>query len=139
MTKTRPFPRSTVIIAFGPFVGAIAVFAILIPMSAPWADPEPWDFLWRGLLLYLVFGWAAGLLPAIASALIWRLMVPEEWGLGRRALAAMVIGFATGAVLVWPFMAVFFGPYAPDLGFYLLAGLCGAIALCATALPGGNS
>lgn len=138
MTDTRPFPRTTVIIAFGPLIGAAAMFAIITPMTEPWADPEPWDFLWRGLLLYLVFGWGAGLLPSIASALVWRFAISESWSLRRRALAAAAIGFVTGTILVWPFITVFFGPYAPDFRFNLVAGLCGSIALLATALPGGE-
>lgn len=138
MTGTRPFPRTTVIIAFGPIIGAIALFAMVTPMTGPFADPEPLDFLWRGLLLYLVFGWGAGLLPAIASALVWRFAISEAWSFRRRALAAVLVGFFAGTFLIWPFMAIFFGPYAPDFRFNLVSGLCGAISLCATALPGGR-
>lgn len=139
MKEAQPFPRSTVIIAFGPFVGAAAMFVFISVMTASWEDPDPWDSLWRGAILYLVFGWAAGLLPAIVSALVWRFAIGESGSLARRAVTAILIGFVTGTLLIWPFMTIFFGPYAPDFRFNLLAGICGAIALLATALPGGKS
>ena len=131
----RRFPRSLVIVSFGPLIGAIVMFVALTGLSNPWVQPDFWDHLGYAAFVYLSFGWVAGILPAVASAVMWRSLVPKRWSLAKKAVAAALVGAVSGALFIWPFMAMVFGSYAPNIVFNLLAGLCGSIALLATALP----
>ncbi len=138
-TERQPLPRTFIIIAFGPLVGAVVMSLVFIALAIIGSDgPLEWQGVVYGLMLYLAFGWVAGLLPAIAAALIWRLAVPAGWSLRRRVIAAILIGGATSAVLVWPFVSVFLSFMPVNPSFAGLSAFCGAVALCATALPGGN-
>ena len=130
----RRFPRSFVIIVFGPVVGAAVMTAILLGMATPWQRTEGLSALGLGVLLFMSFGYMAGVLPAVASAVLWR-FVPAGWRLLSRALAAVLIGATCGAALIWPFFMVFIALLPPNLSFAALSALCGAIALLATALP----
>lgn len=131
----RRFPRSLFIVSFGPLVGAVVMFVVMTALSSLWAEPDVWEHIGYAAFVYISFGWVAGILPAVASALIWRFLVPKHLSLVRRAIAAALIGAVCGGLLIWPFMAFFFRSLSPNFGFNLLAGLCGAIALLATALP----
>ena len=134
-TAPSRFPRSFTIVVFGPLIGAFIMSVILTLMARLWETGEDWTSVLYGMGLYLAFGWVAGLLPAIGSALLWRFAVPRSWSLARRATAAILIGGVCGAILIWPFMTFLFGSYAPNFQFNLVAALCGAIALLATAMP----
>ncbi len=134
-TERQPLPRAFIIIAFGPLVGAAVMTLVLV--TAMLLDGGNMRHLPYGVGLFMSFGYVAGFLPALAAALLWR-FVPPDWSLRRRALAAVLIGAVTSAVLVWPFMALFLSFIPPNPLFAGLAALCGAVALCATALPGGH-
>lgn len=130
----RPLPRTFIIIVFGPLVGAIVMTITLFALSmSTWEDPN-WQGVAIGLMLFLSFGYMAGFMPAAASAFLWRL-VPRAWPLSRRALAAIAIGASTNAIFVWPFMFLFVAFLPPNWIFAAMAAVCGAISLCATALP----
>lgn len=133
--ERQPLPRTLIIIAFGPLVGA-AVMTLVLVVAMFW-DGDNMRHLPYGIGLFMSFGYVAGFLPALAAALLWR-VVPPDWSLRRRTLAAVFIGAATSAVLVWPFMSIFLRFIPPNPIFAGLAALCGAVALCATALPGRN-
>ncbi|SMQ59353.1 hypothetical protein SAMN06295905_0217 [Devosia lucknowensis] len=133
----KPLPRTFIIVAFGPLVGAVTMSVIMLALAASQNPDTIFDYLAYGIALYLAFGYIAGFLPALAAALLWR-VVPPGWSLGRRVLAAILIGGLTSAILVWPFMALFLAFMPPNIYFAALAAFCGAIALCATALPGGK-
>ena len=130
-----PLPRTFIIIAFGPLVGAVVMAVLMLAMAVAENPGDTGEFLLYGMLLYLSFGYVAGFLPAIAAALLWR-FVPRDWTRARRIVAAVLIGGLTSAILVWPFMSLFLNLLPPNLIFGVLASLCGAIALLATTLPG---
>jgi len=129
------FPRSFFIITIGPLVGATVMGVILTIMARPWERGEDLSSLLFGMALYIGFGYMAGLLPAVGSAVLWRFAVSRFWSTFRRVVAALLIGGACGALLVWPFMFLFLAMIPPNWLFASLSGLCGAMALLATALP----
>lgn len=130
-----PLPRTFIIIAFGPLVGAMVMTTVMLGLALSQNPENFWDHILYGIALFVASGYVAGFLPAIAAAILWR-FVPPNWPRHRRAIAAIVIGAITSAALVWPFMSLFLSFMPPNLGFAALSALCGAIALCATALPG---
>lgn len=134
-TERQPLPRTFIIIAFGPLVGA-AIMTLVLVTAMLWGG-DSMRHLPYGVGLFMSFGYVAGFLPALAAAVLWR-FVPPDWSLRRRALAAALIGAVTSALLVWPFMLIFLSFIPPNPLFAGLAGICGSVALCATALPGGN-
>ena len=131
----RRFPRSLFIVSFGPLVGAVVMFVVMTGLSSLWSEPDVWEHIGYAAFVYISFGWVAGILPAVASAVMWRFLVPKRWSLAKKAVAAALVGAVSGALFIWPFTAMVFGSYAPNIVFNLLAGLCGSIALLATALP----
>ena len=121
-----------VIILVGPLVGAL-VYAGIAMISAL-HELDPADTVALGGLM-LGFGWMFGLVPAALSALVVRLLglaraQPRRW------LEAVAIG-ALSALLALPaILPPLFGIAIPPVEIILLFGLCGAVAFCATALPG---
>lgn len=133
--KPNRFPRSFFIITLGPLVGAAVMSLIMTAVARAWENGQDLSSVLLGFALYLSFGYMAGILPAIGSALLWRFCVPNHWSPVRRAVAAVLIGGLCGALLVWPFMSLFVAFIPFGWSFAALSGLCGAIALLATALP----
>jgi len=128
--------RALAIILLGPLVGGVVMFVWIFFAERLWTDPDVAKTVVAALVLYLAFGAMAGLLPALASAALWTQVVGLVRGFWPRLLAAIAVGGVTGAALIWPFIALVFGPYGPDPWFAGPAALAGAVALVATALPG---
>lgn len=140
ITARRRFPRSFVIVVFGPLVGALTVFAWM--MVAAVFDPPPGDdvIVMLGMLALVViaFGWMAGLLPAILAAIAWKFVEPRVHG-WRRVASALVIGAVTSMLAAWPIFIFYFrATQITPQGMAMLAGI-GAVAMAATALPGKKS
>jgi hypothetical protein len=140
-TRGRPLPRSFIIIVFGPLVGAMAVFLYAILAGIIEGTPLPTDpglFLFYALFLVLAFGWLAGLLPAILSALAWKFVAPRVAG-WRRVAAALATGAIASMVAGWPIFVLYFPATQVTPQGTAVLGVIGAIAMAATALPGDKS
>lgn len=140
--KSHRFPRSFAIIVFGPLIGALVVLAGVFVSSFIAGNPPPADNLVYviGVSSGLVigFGWVAGLLPAILSAIIWRFVAPRVTGWAR-VLAALGIGAMSSVAAGWPIFPVYFqATHITPQGLAMLATV-GALAMVATALPGEGS
>ena len=124
--------RLLAITLLGPLVGAL-VYSGAVLLSALPELTLPDAIEMGGLMLGI--GWMFGLVPAAVSALLARLLglapdSPKRW------LEAVAIG-ALSSVLALPLvLPVLFGIAIPPVEVVLLFGLCGAVAFCATALPG---
>ena len=116
----------------GPLIGALVYVAVALLAALPHVSVE--DVIEMGGLM-LAMGWLLGLVPAALSALLARLL-----GLAsvrsRRFLEAVVIGALSAVVALPVILPVLFGLAMPPLEAMLLFALCGAVAFCATALPG---
>jgi len=128
--------RWPVIVVAGPLIGTRIMLVLMLVLS-PARDPAS---LWLGLVeitpTALGFGYAAGLLPAIAAAILWAGMVPAHLAFPRTLVMALFIGALCGGVLVLPVATLFVDfTKVGALPFILSAG-AGAVALAVTALPG---
>ncbi|UXN75885.1 hypothetical protein N8D56_27200 (plasmid) [Devosia sp. A8/3-2] len=132
------FFRSFVIIVFGPLVGALVVLAYVVLASFIDGSPPPADDLGYvigvGFALVISFGWVAGLLPAILSAILWHFIAPRFMG-WLHVLVALAIGALTSMAAGWPILAVYFqAAQITPQGLAMLA-FVGSLAMAATALP----
>ncbi|KFC65105.1 hypothetical protein FF80_02862 [Devosia sp. LC5] len=116
----------------GPLVGALVYVVVSLLAQLPQVTFE--DVVEMGGFM-LVVGWMLGLVPAAVSALVVRFL-----GLAadapRRLVEAMAIGALSAVVALPIILPVLFGLTMPPIEVVLLFGLCGAVAFCATALPG---
>lgn len=134
MPAPRLFSRTYAIMAFGPLIGGLVVYLVLMAMTAPWSGSDVLGALWLGAVLYIGFGWAVGLAPAAASALLWHYLGMEARPLPWRIAAALLIGAATSVVLTWPPIAFLTDNLTPGYLFTLLSMPSGALALLLTTL-----
>lgn len=130
--QTVSLSRLLTIAVLGPIVGTLVLLAMMMAMDS--SPPALRDLL-HYLPIFIVFGWLFGLIPSILSAVLYRWSAPRIDGFAQRLLACVLIGFACGAVAIWPAVWIFSGGISGDLLFALQAGLCGAIALAGIALP----
>lgn len=124
--------RLMVIVLIGPLVGAL-VYAGIAMLSAL-QELDPADTVALGGLM-LGFGWMFGLVPAALSALVVRLLGLSQTR-PRRWLEAAAIGALSSLLALPAILPPLFGIAIPPLDIIGLFGLCGAVAFCATALPG---
>lgn len=143
MTPARPdsgvpgaLGRGVTITLLGPLVGALVMFVQIFFIEGLWSEmaSDP-SWLWRGVLFYLMFGWPSGLMPALASAIVWLSVERHIETPLARSLVATAIGAVFGATLIWPFIWLLAGYYAPNYWFAVPAAVAGASALIATARP----
>lgn len=141
-SKPPRFPRSFVIIVFGPLIGALVVLAGVLVFSLIAGNPPPADDLGYvigvGSLLIISFGWVAGILPAILSAILWHFIAPRVTG-WLRVLAALGIGAVSSVAAGWPIFTVYFQATHITPPALAMLATVGAIAMAATALPGERS
>lgn len=130
--QTVSLARMLTIAVLGPVVGTLVLLAMMMAMDS--SPPALLDLL-RYLPIFVVFGWLFGLVPSILSAVLYRRAAPRIDGFAQRLLACVLIGFVCGALAIWPAIWIFSGNISGDLFFALQAGLCGAVALAALALP----
>lgn len=132
----RAVERGMTITLLGPLAGAGIMFVLVFFIEGMWTEAanDP-SWIWRGILLYLMFGWPSGLLPALASAIVWLGIERHVRKPSTRSLVATAIGGFFGATLIWPFIWLLAGNYAPNYWFAIPAAAAGAGALLATARP----
>ena len=124
--------RLAAIVLLGPLVGAFVV--LLFMFAGQLADLTGEDVVEMGGLV-LMMGWIMGLVPAGLAAVILRLvgLARDPW---RRLGEAFVIGGLSALLAMPVILPVLFGIAVPPPEAILLFALCGAVALCVTALPG---
>lgn len=132
--KPSGLTRNLLIIGLGPLIGGLIVYLIMMGMTAPWFDSDLFGSLWFGAVLYIGFGWLAGLAPAAVSALLWQQLHMDGRPLAWRIPAAQVIGAVTSVVLTWPVIALLLNNLVSGYLFNLLSALSGALALLFTTL-----
>ena len=116
----------------GPLVGALVYASVALLSALHELNPADAVDL-AGLMLGI--GWMFGLVPAATSALVVRILgLPRARP--RRLLEAAVIGALSAFLALPAILPLLFGIAIPPVEVILLFGLCGAVALCATALPG---
>ena len=136
----RRFPRSLVIVVFGPLVGALAAFVYFLVLDLIDAPPAD-DFIQAAFSLFaitVVTGWVTGLPAAAISALAWHFLEPRL-GTRLRLPAALAIGALTSISTTLPIVLAVFGRSVINANGILLVGAIGALALAVTALPGQRS
>lgn len=121
--------RAALIVLVGPIFGGLAMFAIMFVVFGVLNGFPGISQSVELLGLYLIFGWLAGLLPALVSAIVWLAVEHRVTEPVRRCLLAVAIGGVSGAALIWPTVVFFAGPYAPGPLFSLPAAMAGAVAL----------
>lgn len=121
-----------VITLVGPLVGALLYAGIALLSALHELDLA--DAVELGGLM-LGIGWMFGIVPAAFSALVVR-MLGLARARPRRWLEAAAIGALSAFLALPAVLPPLFGIAIPPVEVILLFGLCGAVAFCATALPG---
>lgn len=127
------FPRWAVIVLFGPFVGAFTFFLAVLLLDPP---PATFDDMLAVFGLVMLFGWVAGLLPALLAAIAWHFVPRQRMGFAARLAASLAIGAVTGVVGALPVINLVMDASSPPPEGLALICLSGAVALAVTALPG---
>lgn len=124
--------RLVLMVLVGPLVGTLVYVVVALLATLPHVSVE--DVIEMGGLM-LAMGWLFGLVPAALSALVFRLLglAPVR---SRRFIEAVAIGALSAVVALPVILPVLFGFAMPPVEIILLFALCGAVAFCATALPG---
>nr|WP_314261909.1 hypothetical protein [uncultured Devosia sp.] len=134
--KPDRLPRALTIIFFGPLVGGLAAFALMMGMNT--GSPLPADEMIQAvltlLLISMTVGWVTGLPAAVISALVWHFAEPRLNG-WPRLLAAPAIGAMASAATSVPIIFAMFGNVFINLNGYAVIFAIGAIAMAVTALP----
>jgi hypothetical protein len=124
--------RLIAITLVGPLIGAATYAGVALLWQL--RDLSVTDAIEVGGLM-LGLGWMFGIIPAAVSALLAGLL-----GLARerrrRWLEAIAVGALSAIVALPAILPLLFGIAIPPVEIMLLFGLCGAVAFCATALPG---
>ena len=124
--------RLAAVVLLGPLVGAV-VYLLVVLLTGPAGVTVDDVTAMGGLIVFM--GWILGLIPATVAAVIVHWLGLAS-GRPRRMVEALAIG-ALAALIAQPvILPVLFGIAFPPPEVVLLLGLCGAVSLCATALPG---
>lgn len=124
--------RAIVVILAGPPVGTLVYLAVAVIAELPEVALAE---IGQMAGLFLVVGWMIGLASSIAAVVL------VQWlGLSRQSGRCLLEAAAMGAIAAIVTMPIsllmLFGTGMPPLHVLPLIALCGAVALCATALPG---
>ncbi|WEK03124.1 MAG: hypothetical protein P0Y65_13025 [Candidatus Devosia phytovorans] len=129
-------PRALAIIFFGPLVGGLAAFGLMMGMNT--GSPIPADEMVQAvftlLLISMTVGWVTGLPAAAISALAWHFAEPRLSGWPRIFAAPAIGAFASAATSV-PIIYAMFGNVFVNLNGYAVIAAIGALAMAVTALP----